>query len=135
MSNYKEIGLPRRYLTDDEIVEVATKLVKGTPMPFRLRVWKGEGLIPVVLASPAVAESGLHLHPMEARVKLANYAMSALAGYPANGIMYFDYGDRADLHQVLFEYFGHKDRLRLFKPEARPKQWPALESLVGRVNL
>ena len=73
-------------------------------------------------------------HPGANASKLANYINEALLGYPETGFLYFEDGDVMGvprLDQQLFEYFGNAYRLRLFRPETRPRNWAFLEHILG----
>lgn len=118
---------PKRHLVHDQIEEFPGS--RGQDIRVRIRVWRGKDATPVVLVSQVKG----HAHPRVLATRVANYIQEAILRYPDTGFFYFEDGEvmgNPYLAQQLFEYFGNTHRLRLFKPEARPKDWAYLEHVL-----
>ncbi len=90
----------------------------------------GKDATPIALVSQVF--NGPHLRKFA--TQLANWINEALLQYPECGYLYFEDGvsvGQRFLCQQIFEYFGYTHRLRLFRPEVRPKDWAYLEFAVG----
>jgi hypothetical protein len=117
----------RRYLTDDEIVELC---LRGEPCRFRLRVWRNESGPAIVLASQVNGGPS----PSLASSPLANLAYQAYLGFSSRRMINFE-DQLTDGEQKLFllEFvsFGHDFRRCLTQPSRRPFHWIDLEAMVG----
>lgn len=125
-----ELSIPRRYLVHDEIEGFLS--AKSVNYEFRIRVWRSECLTPVVLVSQITGGAP----PRFLVCKIANYCYSVLLGYNSRiGMLYFhdeiSNGGCHYLSQTLFEFFGNKNRLRLFRPDSQLRDWDRLEYLLG----
>jgi hypothetical protein len=115
--------IPRRFLTDDIVEEFGKTR-------FRIRIWQGRDATPIVLVSQVPGGT----HPRSHATQVANWINGAMLSFPDAGFLYFEdgvsHGQRYLAHLV-FEYFGNEHRLRLFKPEPRPKDWSFFEHVIG----
>jgi hypothetical protein len=117
----------RRYLTDDEIVEVFSG---GKREAFRLRIWRGKALPAIVLASQIVGGSS----PSWSSSHLANLAFRAYLHFPDADMLNFEdetIVSERRLFFLEFRQFGHAHRCCLTEPIRRPFNWRCLEDIVG----
>lgn len=131
---------PPRFLTDDEIIPFMSR--HGAEYLYRIRVWRGKEATPIVLVTgERNPKTGEFMAPSLIRGKLANFVMGAILGFPESGMLYFDTracpdgvegGYSVKLTQVFFEFFGHSDRLRLFRPDDRITTWEFLETILDQ---
>ena len=112
-------SLTQRYLTDDEVIGVVDKF--GQELRFRVRVYRGAGTTPIVVASPAINDDGLRYAPSCMTCKLANAVLSGVLAHNPLMMVYYELDDLLDgtllsFDQVSFHYFGNKHRLTVFNP-------------------
>jgi hypothetical protein len=136
-----------RYLTHDETTTFPwdhggeeDKAPHMIDREVRIRAWQGVDATAVVLAMYGGydPEYGSGLEYITSRV--ANYANSAILKHTANGMLYFE-AERRDpaitslpafkLYAVHFDFYGQAHRLKMFKPEREPMEWPRFELLLG----
>jgi hypothetical protein len=127
-----QVGFPNsiRYLTDDEILEVAPC---NEPCPFRLRIWRGKACPAIVLVSQLDGGPS----PSWSSSQAANLIHRAYLGFPAEGMLYLEdetiFGERT-LFFVEFRTFGHGLRRILSWPTRHPFDWADLDAmLVGEI--
>jgi hypothetical protein len=126
-----EIECPtsKKYLTDDEIVEVA---LCDERCSFHLRIWRGKACPAIVL----VSQLGGGPSPSWSSSQFANLIQRAYLGFPAEGMLYFEdeivLGERR-LFFVQFTVFGHGLRRYLTCPYRHEFDWSVLEDMVGEV--
>lgn len=122
----------KRFLVHDEIEEFP---IHGFMVPYRIRIWRGENLVPIIIVSHLV-DACLWPAPRTATARIANYINATMLGYSSPGMLnYFE--DEWDymaaewrLFQVAFERVGQHHRLRLTKPERSQRPWALIDNLL-----
>jgi hypothetical protein len=118
---------PNRYLTDDEIVELA---VCGECCTFRMRVWRGKTGPAIILVSQVTGGAS----PSWASSRLANLAYQVYLGFSTERTLNFEdeivRGERR-LFLVEFTSQGHGLRRYLTQAVRRSCRWSILEEFVG----
>jgi hypothetical protein len=119
--------MPKRFLIHDEVETFYGS--RGQGISVRIRIWMGVNATPIVLIGQVNGQP----HPRQIATRVANYIQESLLYYPENGFLYYEagLGLSAGLSQQVFEYFGHGQRLRLFRPETRHKSPDFLEYVLG----
>jgi hypothetical protein len=132
---WEGIGMPRqirilspsRYLTDDEIVEIA---MHEECCAFRLRIWRDATSPAIVLASQLPGGPS----PSWASSRLANLAYQVHLGFSVERMINFEdetvCGERV-LFAVAFTFVGYGLRRYLTHAVRRPSRWSELELMVG----
>jgi hypothetical protein len=122
-----ECPTSKRYLTDDEIVEV---VLCDEPRSFHLRIWRGKACPAIVLVSQLAGGPS----PSGSSSQVANLIHRAYLGFLAEGMLYFEdqtvLGKRR-LFFVGFKVFGHGLRRCLTSPYRCNFDWSDLEDTVG----
>ena len=109
----------KRYLIFDEVEKFHSR--HGNDHTFRVRVWRGAGATAVVLVTPVDKDD---VRPDRYATIIANWVYQAILKCDPHGMIYFNVWFNADIgsplgyqvDQQLFEYVGHRDRLRLIQP-------------------
>jgi hypothetical protein len=117
----------KRYLTDDETVQIA---MHEECCAFRLRIWRDATGAAIVLASQLPRGAS----PSWASSRLANLSYQVHLGFSTVRMINFEdemvYGDHA-LFAVEFTSIGHGLRRYLTHAVRRASRWSELEFMVG----
>lgn len=126
MHRYARVGDSKKYLVDDDIVELT---FRGCRFSYRLRVWRSHGGPAIVLASQLPSGAP----PSWLRSKLANLVYQAYLCFPEQRMLYFELSlsPSKRVVQIVFEDFGHGHRRRLFRPAERSLCWREFQTIVG----
>ena len=127
MSPHIQCPASQRYLTDDEIAEIAPC---DEPCSFRFRIWRGKACPAIVLVSQIDGGPS----PSWSSSQAANLIHRAYLGFPAEGMIYFEdenvLGERT-LFFVQFRAIGHGFRRFLTSPQRHAYDWAGLASMLG----
>ena len=127
MSCQVQYPTSKKYLTDDEILEVAPY---DRPCSFRLRIWRSKASPAIVLISQLAGG----VSPSWSSSYTANLVHRAYLGFPEQGMNYFEdeviFGERR-LFFVRFRTFGQALRRCLTWPVRHDFDWIELEAMVG----
>jgi hypothetical protein len=125
---------PKRFLVHDELASFPD--LRGDQVEVRIRVWMGKNATPIAL----VSQVG-DVHPRQINFRVANYIQESILKFNGIGYLYFEWGKAPatmtdicskpefELCQSFFEYYGHDQRPRMYKPSRQPKSLEHLRSL------
>jgi hypothetical protein len=127
---------PKRFLVHDELASFPD--TRGDQVEVRIRVWMGKNATPIAL----VSQIG-QVHPRQIAVMVANHIQESLLKFRDIGYLYFEWGKAPatmtgicskpefELCQTVFQYYGHDQRLRMYKPCGQPKSLEHLRHILG----
>lgn len=128
------LQIPTKVLTHDEDVTLTRG---GNTIPnFRLRVWSGGDGAPIALATWPDAFGKLCMANNWSLAKLANYAHSAILGFPYSGFLFYEMhestiGEKV-VSQCIFDYAGQcNHRLMMFNPRKHRVPLAVFEGMIG----
>src|SRR5271166_2230497 len=125
---------PKRFLVHDELASFPDS--RGDQVEVRIRVWMGKNATPIAL----VSQVG-DVHPRQIAIRVANYIQESILKFNGIGYLYFEWGKEPatmtgiyskpefGLCQSFFEYFGHEQRLRMFRQSGQPKSLEHLQHI------